>query len=185
MKRCWIAVLPGAAAIISLAVYLFMPELGSLIWHGRHGSHARLGGLEFQVPDLYSSKAYPEKSVLYIISVPGRARNYFKGGGTLKISMISLFRFQAGEQFRNMVEDQKEDPWAAHGYRKRAVRPLTLAGAPGRCIEYLGPAIWNGDKDVQVHCQFDGGWMAHFDGTETGLRDFLKILQTATRKENV
>jgi len=46
-----------------------------------------------------------------------------------------------------------------------------------------GRGIWNGDRDVEVSCQFDGGFEAHFAGTEPGLEDFYRILQTAIAKK--
>jgi hypothetical protein len=171
----------GAASIVA-AICLFLPESGSLLWHIRHGSSARLGNLEFQVPAFYWSEAYPEKNVLYINSVPGRARSYFKRGGSFKVALISIHKRPGGGNA--LAIDEREDPWAAHVYKKTMDSRLTLADDPGRCVAYQGPADWTGENDEQVFCEFNGGMHVHFDGTAPGLNDFYKILETAVNREN-
>ena len=108
MKNRRIVFLLCGVLIVTAAIYLFSPESGSIVWHLRHGSRAHLDSLEFQVPAFYWSESYPGKSVIYINSVPGRARNYFKDGKVLRVSFISLHR-REGSQSPPTFED-KENP---------------------------------------------------------------------------
>jgi hypothetical protein len=174
----------GLTVIASLVVYLFQPEIGMVIWHVKHGSSVQLNELQFHVPAFYSAEVYSSKNVLSIISVPGRVRNCFKGSRTLKVSMISVHQQPHGELGQNL-DDDNNDPWASHEYQKTKTikRDLNLAGNPGRCIGYSGPTIWNGDRNFEIFCEFQGGLEAHFAGTEGGVNDFYKVLETAQRQK--
>jgi hypothetical protein len=167
--------------IAGLVVYLFLPETGTVIWHLKHGSYARLNEIQFHVPAFYSAQVHADKSVLYITAVPGRARNYFKGSRTLKVSMISLHQLPNGQM--GQIPSENNDPWASHEYQKTINRDLSLAGNPGRCVGYSGPKIWNGDKDFEIFCEFQGGLEAHFSGTEAGVDDFYRILEGAQQQK--
>ena len=170
------------AALCAVPICLFFPEAGAMFWHIRHGASASFGKFQFPVPAFYSSQSYPDKNVLFITSVPGRARSYLRHNGTYKVSLISIYRAPADGQVRAL--DQRDDPYADNIYNKSVARQVFLAGDPGRCVEYQGPAMWNGQNDFQVFCQFSGGIEAHFEGTATGLGDFYKILGTALKKES-
>jgi hypothetical protein len=170
----------GGTVIVSVAVYLFIPETGTIIWHLRHGFSVKLNQFQFYVPVAYNAQVHTDKSIAYIIAVPGRARNYFKGSRPLKVSMISLHELSHGEPVRNL-DDDSNGRWASPEYQKVINRDLRLAGNPGRCVGYSGPAIWNGNKDFEIFCEFQGGLEAHFAGTEAGVNDFYDILQTAHR----
>jgi hypothetical protein len=169
------------AVIIGLGIYLFLPETGALIWHLRHGSSVRLDELQFQVPAFYSAKAHSDKRVLYINAVPGRARTFFKGDRILKVSVISVHQLPSGEI--GQTPSGNDDPLASHEYKKIIDRQLRLGGSTGRCVGFTGPAIWNGDEDVEISCKFQDGFEAHFAGTEPGVDDFYKLLTTAVRKK--
>jgi hypothetical protein len=171
----------GGSVVASLTVYLFLPETGTVIWHLRHGSSAQLNELQFNVPAFYSAQVHADKGVLYITAVPGRARNYFKGSGTLKVSMISLHQLPNGQV--GQIPSDSNDPWASHDYQKTIDRRLSLAGNEGRCVGFSGPATWNGDRDFEIFCEFQGGLEAHFAGTEGGVNDFYKVLETAQRQK--
>jgi hypothetical protein len=171
----------GGTVVASLAVYLFLPETQTVIWHLTHGSSVQLNELQFHVPAFYSAQVHADKSVLYIIAVPGRARNYFKGSRTLKVSMISLHQLSNGQM--GQIPNENKDSWAAHDYRKTSNRDLSLAGNSGMCVGYSGPRIWNGNKDLEIFCEFQGGLEAHFAGTEAGVDDFYKVLETAQRQK--
>jgi hypothetical protein len=162
-------------------VYLYLPETGTVIWHLKHGSYARLNEIQFHVPAFYSAQVHADKSVLYITAVPGRARNCFKGSRTLKVSMISLHQLPNGQV--GQIPSDNNDPCASHDYQKTIDRRLSLAGNEGRCVGFSGPATWNGDRDFEVFCEFQGGLQAHFSGTEAGVDEFYRILQTAKIKK--
>lgn len=171
----------GGTVVASLAVYLFLPETGTVSWHLRHGSSVQLNEFQFHVPAFYSAQVHADKSVLYITAVPGRARNYFKGSRTLKVSMITLHQLPNGQM--GQIPSENNDRWASHEYRKTINRDLSLAGNEGQCVGYSGPATWNGDKDLEIFCEFQGGWEAHFAGTEAGVDDFYRILEGAQQQK--
>jgi hypothetical protein len=166
-----IAILFGVV-ILPLVLFLFYPEAGALFWHLRHGSSAELGGLSFHVPAFYSANT-PGQNILYMVAVPGRARNYFKAGRPLKVSMISLHQLQRGET----------QQFARLGDPKEQVKTLDLSGNTGQCIESAGGAIWSRDEDVEIFCEFQEGMEAHFSGTTEGVKDFYRILQTSHRTQ--
>lgn len=159
--------------IVALLAYLFFPEAGGMIWHLRHGATADFCGLRFAVPIFYSVESYPQKRVMYMVSTPGRLRNYLGR----KVSIIALH--QSDDQKVGQLPTSEKDPWASNAYSETIHRPLTLARNSGRCTGFSGPPIWNRDKDVEVWCQFEHGYEAHFSGTELGMNDFFGILETA------
>ena len=161
----------------ALVGYLFYPEAGGVIWHLRHGATADFCELHLSVPLLYSVNSDPQKRVIYLVAVPGRWRNYFKGERPSKVSLIALHQFS--DQRTGQLPTSKKDTWAAKDFSEMMNKPFNLAGNNGRCVGFDGPPMWNGDKDVEIFCEFEHGYEAHFSGTNLGVNDFFVILKTA------
>ncbi len=165
-----------AAVIIALSAYLFLPEIGGLVWHLKHGGTAELNGLRFKVPLLYSVTADPKHGVLYMVSVPGRACIFLKRKRGLKVAMLSVYASVDTKTDARLSE--VHDPFASHDYVKTIYKTANLGGDEGRCLGFTGPPLWDGDKDVEIDCEFHSH-KAHFAGSEMGAEDFFRILETA------
>jgi hypothetical protein len=160
---------------------LFFPEIGGMVWHIRHGTNVEFSGLRFHVPALYSEKTDRAHSVLYMTSVPGRARTYFHTKKTFSVSLITVHQLSLGETGPSL--DEVRDPGASKEYVRNRDINVKVAGSSGRCVGYNGPPIWSGEKDLQIWCQFAGGFQVVFTGTEPGSTDFFSILKSAKAVE--
>jgi hypothetical protein len=171
----------SGSVILVLAAYCFFPEMGAMVWHIRHASNTDFRGLRLHVPALYSAKIDETNGVIYIMSVPGWARTYLRNDDNFKVSLISIHQLSIGEHGVSL--DDVKDPWAARGYLRNFDANVKMAGNPGKCVGYSGPATWSGHNDVQIWCQFASGLQVVFTGTEPGSTDFFNILKSAKAVE--
>jgi hypothetical protein len=165
-----------AGVIIGVVSYAFWPEIGGIMWHLRHGSAVQVGELRVSVPTFYSASNHPDEKLVYLIGNPGRARRYFKGNSELKFARIS-FR-QSTESKPHLIAIETNDTWASHAYSKTLDTALKLAGDDGRCVQFNGPPLWDREKDVEIDCEFEGHYQAHFSGTQLGAEEFFSILKS-------
>lgn len=177
-----------AVLLVTIILVPARPEVSAAFWHLRHGFTAEADGITFKVPFCYrrlEHYASPSDSSLFLINKPGFFRSVFTSSGQADYAIfyISANSLPAAGRTHEMIIDSLSKTYLRGDYKKTAERTLTLAGQPGRCVEFtfflMHTEKHQSDNSVTIFCRFGDSAQAEFDGTPKTVSDFYDILQTA------
>jgi hypothetical protein len=169
----------AALLVTAVTIKEYFTEITNLVWHGRHGFHAELGGIRVRIPLSYEAEDPHGLPSLLIMRL---SSHLWRGSGFINID----FRKQPTPEAMQAAEAML--PKGSVGVKRTKVgeRTAVFAGRQGTCVEFI-PEIDNSlinklirERDIRdIDCRFGSDLSVRFMGSVNLKSDFYNVIQTA------